>query len=72
MHEATIYLSENELRIVSTALKQQRAISIHAFDLAQSQPDLVSQRRAVRIAKEVKCLHKLINQIDEIENQSFA
>jgi hypothetical protein len=70
--QAAIYLSEDEMRLVSAALKQERARSIDAFDLAQSQPDLVSQRRAVRIAKEVKSLHKVINQIDELQDQSFA
>lgn len=70
--QAAIYLSEDEMRLVSAALKQERARSIDAFDLAQNQPDLVSQRRAVRIAKEVKSLHKVINQIDELQDQSFA
>jgi hypothetical protein len=72
MQAAAIYLSEDEMRVVSAALRKERAKSIHAFDLAQSQPDLVSQRRAVRIAKEVKSLHKVISQIEELENQSFA
>ena len=62
-----IYLSKDELRLVSAALKEERTRCIADFDQAQSQKDLVSQRRAVRIAREAKQLHVLISRLDELD-----
>ena len=58
-----IYLSPAELRTVCDVLDRECAVRMNEFDQAQRQTDCLSQRRAVRAAKDARRLHELLGRM---------
>jgi hypothetical protein len=60
-----IFFSNDELQIISSALEQECLVHLETFQQAQAKGDVLSQRRAVRAAKDVRRLHQIIDHIED-------
>jgi hypothetical protein len=67
-----VYLSTNELCAIRNALAVGLAAHLREFDQAYRHSDLLSQRRAVRAAKEARRLDKLMARVDEHLSKSLG
>ena len=67
-----IFFSKDDLHIISDALEQECLTHLEVFQKAQANDDVLSQRRAVRAAKDVRRLHQIIDHIEDCLQQSLG
>jgi len=67
-----IFLSSDELHSIRNALEHECSSRLEEFERSQVKPDVLSQQRAVRAAKDARRLHKVLARIDACLKQSLG
>ncbi len=67
-----IYLSQDELQTIRDTLEAECSKRLEEFDRSKLKTDLLSQRRAVRAAKDARRLHNVLVQIDDYLKESIS
>lgn len=63
-------MSSDDLRTIYDALEIACKLRLNDFDRAQASPDVVSQQRAIRAARDVKRFNQLLTKLSKNARES--